>query len=147
MIDEHDFAHIENPEETPIPMGTLDYIGQSLPSFDYRLYDATGVRVDFGISCYKAGGLTWRLWNTKDPRLLRVLPLGTSEEALSVQMQNLDWNTPFFRSEWTAAVMPDLPDLPAAPSQVQKPVVGTWADLKKQQDGPDRGKWADVKKE
>jgi hypothetical protein len=141
VIDEHDFAHIENPEDIPIPMGTLGYIGQSLPSFDYRLYDATGVRVDFSISCYKAGGLTWRLWNTKDPRLLRVLPLGKSEEALSVQMHNLDWNTPFFRSEWTAAIMPDLPDVPAAPSQVQKPVVGTWADLKKQQDGPDRGKW------
>jgi hypothetical protein len=141
VIDEHDFAHIENPEETPIPMGTLGYIGQSLPSFDYRLYDAQGVRVDFGISCYKAGGLTFRLWNTKDPRLLRVLPLGISEEALSVQMQNLDWNTPFFRSEWTAAIMPDLPAAPAAPSQVQKPIVGTWADLKKQQNGPDRGKW------
>ncbi len=132
VIDEHDFAHIENPEGTPIPMGMLGYIGQSLPSFDYRLYDATGVRVDFGISCYKGGGLTWRLWNTKDPRLLRVLPLGTSEESLSVQMQNLNWNTPFFRSEWTAAIMPDLPDAPAAPSQIKGNMVGTWADLKKQ---------------
>ncbi len=131
VIDEHDFAHIENPEETPIPMGTLSYIGQSLPSFDYRLYDATGGRVDFGISCYKKGGLTWRLWNTKDPRLLRVLPVRKGEEALSVQMNNLNWNnTPFFRSEWTAAIMPDLPAAPAAPSLVKKPVVGTWADLK-----------------
>ncbi len=132
VIDEYDFAHIENPEGTPIPMGMLGYIGQSLPSFDYRLYDATGVRVDFGISCYKGGGLTWRLWNTKDPRLLRVLPLGTSEESLSVQMQNLNWNTPFFRSEWTAAVMPDLPAAPAAPSQMKGNIVGTWGDLKKQ---------------
>ncbi len=131
VIDEHDFAHIENPEEVPIPMSTLGYIGQSLPSFDYRLYDGAGVRVDFGISCYKGGGLTFRLWNTADPRLLRVLPLGTSEAALSVQMENLDWRTPFFRSEWTAAVMPDLPAAPAAPSQMKGNIVGTWADLKK----------------
>ncbi len=135
VIDEHDFAHIENPEETPIPMGTLGYIGQSLPSFDYRLYDAAGVRVDFGISCYKGGGLTWRLWNTADPRLLRVLPVTKGEEALSVQMQNLNWdNTPFFRSEWTAAIMPDLPDASFAPSKPKVNVVGTWADLKKQKD-------------
>ena len=132
VIDEHNFAHIENPDETPIPMSTLGYIGQSLPSFDYRLYDGGGVRVDFGISCYKGGGLTWRLWNTKDPRLLRVLPLAGGEASLSVQMENLNWQTPFFRSEWTAAVMPDLPDAPAAPSQMKGNMVGTWADLKKQ---------------
>ena len=132
VIDEHNFAHIENPDETPIPMSTLGYIGQSLPSFDYRLYDGGGVRVDFGISCYKGGGLTWRLWNTADPRLLRVLPLAGGEESLSVQMENLNWQTPFFRSEWTAAVMPDLPDAPAAPSQMKGTMVGTWADLKKQ---------------
>ena len=132
VIDEQDFAHIQNPEETPIPMGTLGFIGQSLPSFDYRLYDAQGVRVDFGISCYKEGGLTYRLWNTKDPRVIRVLPLFENEEGLKGMMRNLNWDSLFFRSKWTAAIMPDLPDAPAAPSQVKKNVVGTWADLKKQ---------------
>ena len=132
VIDEQDFAHIENPEETPIPMGTLGYIGQSLPSFDYRLYDAAGVRVDFGISCYKKGGLMWRLWNTKDPRVLRVLPLVESEGGLKAMMKDLDWNIPFFKSEWTAAVMPDLPTAPFAPSKPKVNVVGTWADLKQQ---------------
>ena len=112
VIDEHDFAYIENPEETPIPMRTLDFISQSLPNFDYRLYDAQGTRVDFGISCYKEGGLTFRLWNTKDPRVIRVLPFEISEEALSVRLKALDWNTPFFRTEWTAAIMPDLPEAP-----------------------------------
>ena len=132
VIDEHDFAYIENPEGIPIPMGTLDFIGQSLPSFDYRLYDAQGTRVDFGISCYKEGGLTFRLWNTKDPRVIRVLPFEISEEALSVRLKALDWNTPYFRTEWTAAIMPDLPEAPAAPSLMKKSIVGTWGDLKKQ---------------
>ena len=132
VIDDYDFAHIKNPEGTPIPLGTVGFIGQRLSGFDYRLYDAQGVRVDFGISCYKEGGLTFRLWNTKDPRLLRILPFPVSEAALSVQMKNLDWQTPFFRTQWTAAIMPDLPDAPAAPSQVKKTVVGTWGDLKKQ---------------
>ncbi len=50
-------------------MGTVGCIGQSLPGFDYRLYDDQGTRVDFGISCYKEGGLTWRLWNAKAPRV------------------------------------------------------------------------------
>ena len=110
VIDEHGFAHIQNPEDTPIRMGTLGFIGQSLPSFDYRLYDDRGARVDFGISCYKEGGLTYRLWNTKDPRVLRRLPFPISEETLSVRMKALDWQTPYFRTQWTAAIMPDLPD-------------------------------------
>ena len=132
VIDEHGFAHIENPDATPIRMGTLGFIGQSLPSFDYRLYDERGARVDFGISCYKEGGLTWRLWNTEDPRVLRVLPFPISEASLNVRMKELDWNAPFFRTQWTAAIMPDLPDAPAAPSLIKKNIVGTWAALKKQ---------------
>ena len=132
VIDKQDFAHIQNPQGMPIPLGTLGFIGQSLPSFDYRLYDAQGIRVDFGISCYKEGGLTWRLWNTKDPRVIRVLPLVENEEGLKGMMRNLNWDSLFFRTQWTAAIMPDLPDAPAAPSQVKKNVVGTWADLKKQ---------------
>ena len=132
VIDEHGFAHIKNPEDTPIRMGTLGFIGQSLPSFDYRLYDDKGMRVDFGISCYKEGGLTFRLYNTQDPRVVRVLPFPVSEAALDVRMKTLDWNTHYFRTQWTAAIMPDLPDAPAAPSLIKKTVVGTWADLKKQ---------------
>ena len=131
VIDEHDFAHIKNPKDTPIPMGTVGFIGQSLPGFDYRLYDAQGLRVDFGISCYKEGGLTWRLWNTKDPRVIRVLPLVESEAGLKEMMRNLNWGSLFFRTQWTAAIMPDLPDAPAAPT-VPRKLVGTWADLKKQ---------------
>ena len=132
VIGEHDFAHIKNPEDTPIPMSALGFIGQSLPSFDYRLYDAQGVRVDLGISCYKEGGLTYRLWNTKDPRVIRVLPLFESEEGLKGMMRNLNWDSLFFRTQWTAAIMPDLPDAPGAPSLVKKNIVGTWGDLKKQ---------------
>lgn len=47
-------------------------------------------------------------------------------------MKNLNWNAFFYRSEWTAAIMPDLPPPPAAPSLIKKNMVGTWADLKKQ---------------
>ena len=132
VIDEQGFAHIQNPDATPIRMGTLGFIGQSLPSFDYRLYDEKGMRVDFGISCYKEGGLTWRLWNTKDPRVVRMLPLVESEVGLQGMLKDLNWDSFFYRSEWTAAIMPDLPDAPFAPSKPKVNLVGTWADLKKQ---------------
>ena len=88
--------------------------------------------MDFGISFYQAGGLTYRLWNTKDPRVVRVLPLVESEAGLQEMMKNLDWDAFFFRSKWTAAIMPDLPEAPFAPSKPKVNLVGTWADLKKQ---------------
>ena len=114
-------------------MGTLGFIGQRLPSFDYRLYDDSGKRVDFGISCYRDSGLMKRLWNTKAPSVVRVLPLVNSEGGLK-EIKDLNWEAFFYRSEWTAAVMPDSPaeTAPTAPSRAVMGIVGKWADLKKQ---------------
>ena len=95
VIDELGFAHIKNLDATPSRLGTLGFIGQSLPSFDYRLYDERGIRVDFGISCYKEGGLTYRLWNTKDPRVVRMLPLVENEAGLKGMLKDLNWDAFF----------------------------------------------------
>ena len=66
-FNEEGIARIESPEADPFPMTEVGFIGQRLPGFDYRLFDENGVRVDFGISCYKTGGLTPRLWNMETP--------------------------------------------------------------------------------
>ena len=133
VIDEQGFAYIKNPDTPAIRMGTLSFIGQRLPSFDYRLYDDRGMRVDFGISCYKESGLTDRLWNTKDPSVVRVLPLVDSEGGLK-EIKDLNWGAFFYRSKWTAAIRTDSPaeTAPAAPSRAVTGMVGKWADLKKQ---------------
>ena len=55
--------------------------------------------MDFGISCYKEGGLSYRLWNTKDPRVVRVLPLVESEAGLQEMMKNLNWDAFFLSLE------------------------------------------------
>ena len=110
------FAFIENPEEDPFPMVGIGFTGSPAPGFDYRLYDETGKRVDFGISCYKRGDIFQVLKGMEDPRVLR-----------QVLLETLDWNVHYLRSEWTVP-MP----APAAPSLVKKSVVGTWAALKKQ---------------
>ena len=110
------FAFIENPEENPFPMVGIGFTGSPAPGFDYRLYDETGKRVDFGISCYKRGDIFQVLKEMEDPRVLR-----------QVLLESFDWDAHYLRSEWTVP-MP----APAAPSLVKKSVVGTWADLKKQ---------------
>ena len=111
------FAFIENPEATPFPMTGMGLPGSPMPGFDYRLYDDTGRRVDFGISCYKRFDVFQVLRNAEDPRVLR-----------QVSLKDVDWNASWFiRSEWTVPT-----PAPAAPSLVKKSVVGTWADLKKQ---------------
>ncbi|MDE0687337.1 MAG: fibronectin type III domain-containing protein [Candidatus Poribacteria bacterium] len=110
------FAFIENPEATPFPMTGMGFPGSPAPGFDYRLYDDSGRRVDFGISCYKRFDIFQVLKNTEDPRVLR-----------KVLLESFDWNSHYLRSEWTVAT-----PAPAAPSLVKKSVVGTWADLKKQ---------------
>jgi len=110
------FAFIENPEENPFPMVGIGFTGSPAPGFDYRLYDETGKRVDFGISCYKRGDIFQVLKEMEDPRILR-----------QVLLETLDWDAHYLRSEWTVP-MP----APAAPSLVKKNIVGTWADLKKQ---------------
>ena len=111
------FAFIESPEEAPFPMVGMGFTGATVPGFDYRLYDDTGRKVDFGIACYKQGGIFQALKDTEDPRVLR-----------NVLLESLDWDAAIYiRSEWTVPT-----PAPAAPSLVKKTVVGTWADLKKQ---------------
>ena len=110
------FAFIENPEEDPFPMVGIGFTGSPAPGFDYRLYDETGERVDFGISCYKRGDIFQILKGMEDPRVLR-----------QVLLETLDWDAHYLRSEWTVPT-----PAPAAPSLVRKDIVGTWADLKKQ---------------
>ena len=111
------FAFIENPEEDPFPMVGMGFTGALVPGFDYRLYDDTGRKVDFGIACYKQGGVFQALKDMEDPRVLR-----------NVLLETLDWDAvTYIRSEWTVPA-----PAPAAPSQVKGNIVGTWADLKKQ---------------
>ena len=110
------FAFIENPKENPFPMVGMGFTGSPVPGFDYRLYDDTGRRVDFGIACYKRFDIFQVLRNSEDPRVLR-----------KVLLESFDWDQWFLRSEWTVPTL-----APAAPSLVKKSVVGTWADLKKQ---------------
>ena len=111
------FAFIESPEESPFPMVGMGFTGATVPGFDYRLYDDTGRKVDFGIACYKQGGIFQALKDMEDPRVLR-----------NVLLERLDWDAAtYIRSEWTVPT-----PAPAAPSLVKKTVVGTWADLKKQ---------------
>ncbi|MCY3550691.1 MAG: hypothetical protein OXH39_09540, partial [Candidatus Poribacteria bacterium] len=111
------FAFIANPEETPFPMIGMGFTGALVPGFDYRLYDDTGRRIDFGIACYKQGGIFQALKDMEDPRVLR-----------NVLLESLDWDAAtYIRSEWTVPV-----PAPAAPSLIKKTIVGTWADLKKQ---------------
>ncbi len=110
------FAFIVPPKASSFPMTGMGFPGSPSPGFDYRLYDDQGRRVDFGISCYKRFDIFQVLKDAEDPRVLR-----------QVHLETYDWNTPYLRSEWTVPT-----PVPAAPSQVKKPVVGTWADLKKQ---------------
>ena len=109
------FAFIENPTEDPFPMVGIGFTGSPAPGFDYRLYDETGKRVDFGISCYKRGDIFQILKGMEDPRVLR-----------QVLLETLDWDAHYLRSEWTVPT-----PAPAAPSLVRKDIVGTWADLKR----------------
>ena len=114
------FAFIENPEEDPFPMVGIGFTGSPAPGFDYRLYDETGKRVDFGISCYKRGDVFQVLKEMEDPRVLR-----------NVSLKDIDWNASWFiRSEWTVPV--PVNGFPGAPSLQGANLVGTWADLKKQ---------------
>ena len=111
------FAFIESPEEAPFPMVGMGFTGVTVPGFDYRLYDETGRKVDFGIACYKQGGIFQALKDMEDPRVLR-----------NVLLETLDWDAAtYIRSEWRVPV-----PAPAAPSLLKKTVVGTWAALKKQ---------------
>ena len=123
------FAFIANPkpEEDPFPltgrgffpMVGMGFTGALVPGFDYRLYDETGRKVDFGIACYKRGDIFQALKNMEDPRVLR-----------NVLLETLDWDSAIYiRSEWTVPVPVNVP---GAPSLQGVNLVGKWADLKKQ---------------
>ncbi|MYC74577.1 fibronectin type III domain-containing protein [Candidatus Poribacteria bacterium] len=112
------FAFIANPEENPFPMTGIGFAGSPAPGFDYRLYDHTGRRVDFGISCYKRFDIFQVLKDLEDPRVLR-----------NVSLKDVDWNASrFIRSEWTLPIPVNAPGAPSAPGVN---LVGKWADLKK----------------
>ena len=111
------FAFIENPTEDPFPMVGIGFTGSPAPGFDYRLYDETGKRVDFGISCYKRADIFQILKEMEDPRVLR-----------QVLLETLDWDAHYLRSEWTVPVPVNAP---GAPSLQGVNLVGKWADLKK----------------
>ena len=112
------FAFIANPEENPFPMTGIGFAGSPAPGFDYRLYDHTGRRVDFGISCYKRFDIFQVLKDLEDPRVLR-----------NVSLKDVDWNASWFiRSEWT---LPIPVNAPGAPSLQGVNLVGKWAYLKK----------------
>ena len=113
------FAFIANPEENPFPMTGIGFAGSPAPGFDYRLYDETGRKIDFGISCYKRFDVFQVLRNLEDPRVLR-----------NVSLKDIDWNASWFiRSEWTLPLPVNVPGAPSAPGVN---LVGKWADLKKQ---------------
>ena len=112
------FAFIENPEENPFPMTGIGFTGSPAPGFDYRLYDDTGRKVDFGISCYKRGDIFQVLKEMEDPRVLR-----------KVLLETLNWDAHYLRSEWT---VPAPVNAPGSPSLQRGNLVGKWADLKKQ---------------
>ena len=112
------FAFIENPEEDPFPMTGIGFTGSPAPGFDYRLYDETGRRIDFGISCYKRFDIFHVLKEMEDPRVLR-----------QVLLESFDWDQWFLRSEWTVPVPVNVQ---GAPSLQGVNLVGKWADLKKQ---------------
>ena len=111
------FAFIENPEEDPFPMTGIGFTGSPAPGFDYRLYDETGRKVDFGISCYKRFDVFQVLKDMEDPRVLR-----------KVLLESFDWDAHYLRSEWT---VPAPVNVPGAPSLQRGNLVGKWADLKK----------------
>ena len=112
------FAFIANPEEDPFPMTGIGFTGSPAPGFDYRLYDETGRKIDFGISCYKRFDIFQVLKDTEDPRVLR-----------KVLLESFDWDAHYLRSEWTVPVPVNVQ---GAPSLQRVNLVGKWADLKKQ---------------
>ena len=113
------FAFIESPEENPFPMVGMGFTGATVPGFDYRLYDDRGRKIDFGIACYKQGGIFQALRDMEDPIVLR-----------KVLLESLDWDAvPYIRSEWTVPVPVNAP---GAPSLQGVNLVGKWAALKKQ---------------
>ena len=112
------FAFIANPEENPFPMVGMGFTGALVPGFDYRLYDDTGRKIDFGIACYKRGDIFQVLKNMEEPRVLR-----------KVLLESFDWDSHYLRSEWTVPVPVNAP---GAPSLQGVNVVGKWADLKEQ---------------
>ncbi len=112
------FAFIKDPEEAPFPMTGIGFATSPAPGFDYRLYDDTGRKVDFGISCYKRFDIFQVLKEMEDPLVLR-----------QVLLESFDWDQWFLRSEWT---VPIPVNVPGAPSLQRVNLVGKWADLKKQ---------------
>ena len=112
------FAFIKDPEEEPFPMTGIGFATSPAPGFDYRLYDDTGRKVDFGISCYKRFDIFQVLKEMEDPRVLR-----------QVLLESFDWDQWFLRSEWT---VPIPVNVPGSPSLQRVNLVGKWVDLKKQ---------------
>ena len=111
------FAFVANPDENPFPMTGMGFTGALVPGFDYRLYDDTGGRVDFGIACYKRGDIFHVLKNMEDPSVSERSTLRHS----TGMPTTLEVNGRFQFGECTGS-----------PSLQGINLVGRWADLKKQ---------------
>ena len=132
-FNENGIARIESPSENPFPMADVQFSGQWLPGFDYRLFDENNARVDFGISCYRHADLQERLESMEVPRVERdIIPPATNDEDLEriSWRERLDWEDNYYLSIWLVpkVVSPAVPGAPAV--TVRKPLTTSWAALK-----------------
>ena len=114
-------------------MDNVQFSGEWLPGFDYRLFDENNVAVDFGISCYRHTGLQERLHAMDIPRVERdIIPPATNDEELESMTwrERLDWEDNYYLSIWLVPkVEPAAPGAPAV--TVRKPLTTSWATLKR----------------
>lgn len=130
-FNENSIARIESPAENPFLMNDIQFSGQWLPGFDYRLFDENNARVDFGISCYRHTGLQERLESMETPRVERdIMPPVANDEVLERVhwRERLDWKNEYYLSVWLVDKF--APAVPEAPAAVRKPLTTSWAALK-----------------
>lgn len=117
-FNENGIARIKSPSENLFPMADVQFSGQWLPGFDYRLFDENNVAVDFGISCYRHTGLQERLQSMEIPRVERdIIPPAVNDEVLeSVSWRaRLDWTKDYYLSIYHVPKV--APAVPGSPRQ------------------------------
>ena len=130
-FNDNGIARIESPSEAPFPLTDVQWSGQWLPGFDYRLFDENNVVVDFGISCYRHARLQDRLQSMERPRLERdIIPPALNDEDLerSDWRERLDWTKDYYLSIYLVPKV--APAAPGAPAAVRMPLTTSWAALK-----------------